>query len=394
MVIGFQMKGPAMNIEKFGVEIWMNAHENNCTLNLAETCVSSITLDQLVQMSGRNDSLMSELLPMKMTYGAIEGSDRLRRNVCDLYTRQTPENIMITHGTISANALVYEALINPGDHVVSIVPTYQQHVAIPQSYGAQVSQLRLREENGFLPDLSALETLMRSDTKLIAMTNPNNPTGALMDRQMLEQIAGLARACGAYILCDEVYRGTNQTGDGFTASVADVYEKGISTAGLSKSFSLAGLRVGWIAAPSDVIAKVSVRRDYNTISVGMINDHFGSLALEAKDKILARSREITRGNLQVLDEWVQNEPRISYLRPAAATVALLKYDADMPSEAFCLELLDQTGVLLVPGSVMDMEGYLRIGFANDPDALREGLLRLSGFLKDVTSGADTVAGGL
>lgn len=381
-----------MHIEKFGVEIWMNAHENSCTLNLAETCVSSITLDQLAQMSGRNDSLMSDLLPMKMTYGAIEGSDRLRSNVCDLYTRQTPENIMITHGTISANALVYEALINPGDHVVSIVPTYQQHVAIPQSYGADVSQLRLREDNGFLPDLNALEALLRPDTKLIAMTNPNNPTGALMDRQMLERVVALARKCGAYILCDEVYRGTDQTGDGFTASVADIYEKGISTAGLSKSFSLAGLRVGWIAAPTDVIAAVSIRRDYNTISVGMINDHIASLALEAKDKVLARSREITRGNLQVLDEWVQNEPRVSYIRPASATVALLKCDADMPSEEFCLALLEQTGVLLVPGSVMDMEGYLRIGFANDPDALRAGLARVSGFLRGEASGAKKLAG--
>ena len=385
MLVGLRKRGPAMRIEEFGVEIWMNAHENNCVFNLAETCVSSITLDELVQMSGRNDSLMSELLPMKMTYGAIEGSDRLRGNVCSLYRRQKPDNIMITHGTISANALVYEALINPGDHVVSIVPTYQQHVAIPQSYGAEVSQLRLREEDGFLPDLDALKTLMRPDTKLIVMTNPNNPTGALMGQQMLEEIAVLARKCGAYILCDEVYRGTDQTGDGFTASVADIYEKGISTAGLSKSFSLAGLRVGWIAAPPEVIEKVSIRRDYNTISVGMINDHFASMALEAKDKILSRSREITRGNLQMLDDWVQGEPHISYVRPAAATVALLKYDADMTSEALCLALLDQAGVLLVPGSVMDMEGYLRIGFANDPDALRAGLARVSGFLAGMTS---------
>ena len=171
-----------MKIREFGVEIWMNEFENNCEFNLAETCVESLTIEQLLAMSGKIDSVMTDLLPMKMTYGAIEGSDRLRDNICELYTKQSRSNIMVTHGTIGANALIYQALVHAGDHVISVLPTYQQHYSIPESQGAKVSILPLREENQFLPDLDALRAMATPDTKLIAINNPNNPTGALMDR--------------------------------------------------------------------------------------------------------------------------------------------------------------------------------------------------------------------
>ncbi|MET0742566.1 MAG: aminotransferase [Microvirga sp.] len=369
-----------MKIRHFGVEIWMNRYETTCELNLAETCVESLTVAELLEMAGKTETILSELLPLKLTYGAIEGSERLRGLVAGLYERQGHENVTITHGAIGANALVHETLVGPGDRVVSIVPTYQQHVSIPESYGADLQVLRLSEETGFLPDLERLRALATPGTRLIAMTNPNNPTGSLMDRAYLEQVVAIARACGAWLLCDEVYRGTDQDGDGTTASIADLYEKGISTGSMSKSFSLAGLRLGWIAAPADLIHAVSIHRDYNTISVGMLDDHFASIALENRDTILARSRAITRTNLVILSDWVDREPLISWVRPGSGTIALLKYDLPISSEEFCIRLLERTGVMLTPGSAMDMEGYLRIGYANNEGVLREGLKRLSGFI--------------
>ncbi len=373
-----------MKIRPFGVEMWMNEYENHCAFNLAETCVGSLTIAQLLELAGGGGpEALNPLLAMKMTYGAIEGSDRLRDGICTLYTKQSRKNIVVTHGTIGANALIYQALISSGDHVISVLPTYQQHYSIPESIGANVDILGLRPENGFLPDLDEMRQRVRPDTKLIAINNPNNPTGALMDAVFLAQVVDIARECGAYLLCDEVYRGSDQTGDGMTVSVADIYEKGISTAGMSKVFSLAGLRLGWIAGPVQVIEQVNIHRDYNTISVGMIDDYFAALALENKDLILARSRQITRDNLAILSEWVDQEPLISWIKPQSATVALLKYDIDMPSRDFCIDLLAQTGVMLTPGSAMDMEGYLRIGYANTTEILRAGLERLSGFLAAV-----------
>lgn len=369
-----------MDIKPFAVEIWMNEFETKCDLNLAETCVESLTIEQLLVLAGRNDTDLSELLPLKMTYGAIEGSDRLRDAVAALYQRQSRENVIVTHGTIGANSLVHQALVSRGDRVVSVVPTYQQHYSIPESIGAEVVHLRLREENGFLPDLAELRTLATPGTRLIAINNPNNPTGALMDEAMLTGIAAIAREVGAWLLCDEVYRGTDQDGSGMTASIADLYEKGISTAGMSKAFSLAGLRLGWVAGPKEVIEAVMHHRDYNTISVGMIDDLFATMALENADKILARSQAITRGNLAILADWVENEPLISWVRPRSGTTALLKYDLDMPSRDFCVALLRETGVMFTPGSAMEMEGYVRIGYANAPEILTAGLERVSRFL--------------
>lgn len=369
-----------MYIEPFGVEIWMNEWETKCDLNLAETCVESLTIAQLLEICGVDETWLAELLPLKMTYGDIEGSVRLRSAISTLYEKQQISNIVLTHGTIGANALVHKALVSAGDRVVSVVPTYQQHYSIPASIGADMHHLQLREENAFLPDLDELRNIVTPDTRLIAINNPNNPTGALMDRPMLEEIAAIARKTDTWILCDEVYRGTDHGGTGMTTSVADIYEKGISTASMSKAFSLAGLRLGWITAPGEVIEAVSLHRDYDTISVGIIDDYFATLALENKDRILARSKGITSGNLRVLEAWVAQEPLISWTKPASGTTALLKYDMDLSSYDLCVSLLKETGVMFTPGSALGMEGYIRIGYANTPSILTEGLQRVSSYL--------------
>jgi len=319
-----------------------------------------------------------------MTYGAIAGSDRLRDAIAILYDRQARANILVTHGTIGANSLVHQALVSRGDKVISIVPTYQQHYSLPESIGADVQLLHLRPENNFLPDFDELRALAKPGTRMIAVTNPNNPTGALIEGDNLEELVAIARDAGAWILCDEVYRGTNQEGSGFTPSIADIYEKGISTAGLSKAFSLAGLRLGWLAAPQEVFDAAMIHRDYNTISVGMVDDHFATLAMENFEKILARSREITRRNLRTLASWVNQEPTVSWVQPRSGTTALLKIELSMSSREFCTSLLQETGVLFTPGSVFDMEGYVRIGYANGPTVLAAGLERVSTFLAAAT----------
>ena len=369
-----------MDIRPFGVEMWMNEFETKCELNLAETCVESITLGELFDMAGQHNSILNDLSAIKMTYGSIEGSDRLRDAICGLYENQSRDNILTTHGTIGANALVHQTLVARGDHVISVIPTYQQHYSIPESIGADIELLHLRPENDFLPDLDELRAMVRPDTRLIAINNPNNPTGALMDRALLEQIVEIARSVDAWLLCDEVYRGTDQTGDGFTAAVADLYEKGISTAGMSKAYSLAGLRVGWIAGPKDMLHEVMIHRDYNTISVGQVDELFAAMALENRDKILARAQKITRENLQVVEDWIENEPLISWIPPKSGTTALLKFDLPMSSRDLCVTLLKEEGVMLTPGSAMDMEGWLRLGYTNPTADLKVGLARFSQFL--------------
>lgn len=367
-----------MKIEPFGVEQWMNAWETRCAFNLAETCVASLTLAELMQMAGATQRMPSDLAAMRMTYGEITGSARLRSLVAGLFEHQRAENVLITHGTIGANHMVYQALVGPGDHVVAIVPTYQQHTAIPRSLGAEVTEVALRASDGWMPDWDAVAAAVTPATKVIALTNPNNPTGALIERAGLERLTEIAGRVGAWVLCDEVYRGTEQ-GDP-VPSILDVYGKGISTGSTSKAYSLAGLRLGWVVGPEDLLELCELHRDYTTISVGMVDDYFAAMALEAKDAVLERSRRITRDNLAILDGWVEGEAKASFVTPRAGTTGLVALDVDMPSEDLCIALLQDTGVMFTPGSAMGMEGYVRIGFACHTDVLKEGLARTSDWL--------------
>ncbi|MBU3174917.1 aminotransferase [Clostridium estertheticum] len=369
-----------MKIKNFKVEQWMNDYEEDAKYNIAETCVYSITLNELFELSGEDSKkYWEEMRNMRLTYGHINGSPELKKGIRKLYRNIKDENILTTHGAIGANHMVLSTLVESTDRVVAVLPTYQQHYSIPESIGADVQILRLKPEDNFLPNLSELRLLVNENTKIICINNPNNPSGSLMSEDMLQEIIDIARSVDAYILCDEVYRGLNQE-DIYVKSIADMYEKGISTSSMSKVFSLAGLRLGWIAGSREVIEKFCIHRDYSTISCGMLDEAFAALALNNADKILARNKKIVRENLKILDEWVAKEPHISYIKPQAGTTALLYYDFDIDSRDFCVDLITKMGVLLTPGSCFEFEGCVRIGYASTRNELVEGLEKLSQYI--------------
>lgn len=367
-------------IDEFAVEQWMNAYEESCRYNLAETCVRSLTVDELVDLTGDRTAFWNDLGRTQLTYGPIIGSPRLRELVAEIYDDKSADDVMITHGAIGANALVYSALVEAGDHVLTVVPTYQQPYSIPHGMGAEVDLVHLRAADDWLPRLADIAAAVRPTTKVIALNNPNNPTGSLIDRRQLEAIVDIAREVDAWVVCDEVYRGVDQNGDGFTVSVADLYEKGISTGSMSKSYALAGLRLGWILGPRDFLDAVATHRDYTTISVGRIDDALAVVALENRDTILARSRRITRENLAILDTWVASREDVSYVKPQSGTTALIHYDADIDSYDFCTQLLEDAGVMFTPGDAFDIPRTFRIGFADDKETLKAGLALTGEFL--------------
>lgn len=374
-----------MKIKDFGIEIWMNAREANCQYNLAQTCVEPFNVEELLNISGNSQEIINDILKMKLNYGEINGSLRLRKAIANLYEEVDLDNVMITHGAIGANSLVFQTLLEPGDGIVTVMPTYQQHYSLPEALGADVKKVMLKPENNFLPDLEQLEAQANDKTKIICISNPNNPTGALMDKDFLLKIVDIAKRCDAYILCDEVYRGLTHEGDSFTESIVDLYHKGISTGSMSKTFSLAGLRIGWVTGPSRLITRLSKRRDYNTISCSMVDDRLAAVALENLDKIIDRNLSIVKENIEILDNWINNEPRLSYVRPRAGTTAFVKLNKDlaMSSEDFCARLLEEKQVLIVPGSALDMEGYVRIGYADSPTNIKAGLDKISEFLSEL-----------
>ena len=367
-----------MNIKPFAVEQWMNDWEVGARYNIAETCVNSISLDELFALTGEDKAAFwAEIAARRLTYGDIEGAPAFRQGICSLYKTVKPENIITSHGAIGANHHVFCSLIAPGDRVVSVLPTYQQLYSIPEALGAEVALLPLKRENGYLPDLDALRALVTPGTKMLCLNNPNNPTGALIPNDILAEIVEIARSAGAYILCDEVYRHIEQT-DEWSDSIADIYEKGISVGSMSKAFSLAGLRLGWIATHDrDALSAFVLHRDYDLISGGIIDEAIAALALAHSDKMLERSHAIVRENLAVLDAWVAGEKHASYVKPGGGTTALVHYDFDIPSRELCAEMYEKTGAFVTPGDCFEQPKSMRVGYACAKEDLKKGLQAVS-----------------
>lgn len=370
-----------MKIKPFAVEEWMNAWEVGAKYNIAETCVDSISMNELFELTGEDKTeFLNRLCARRLSYGDIEGLPEFRKGVCGLYKTLNIENIVPTHGASGANHHVFYSLISPGDRVVSIMPTYQQLYSIPESYGADVQILHLSKENNYLPDLEKLRRLVTPKTKMICINNPNNPTGALMSEQMLREIVEIARSVDAWILCDEVYRHLSQE-DGWCPSIVDLYEKGISVSSMSKVFSLAGLRLGWIATHDMSVVKSCLsHRDYNLVSCGVFDEMLAAAALKHRDKLLERSRKIVRENLQILDDWVGSEPHVSYVKPKAGTTALVYYDLDISSYEFCEEMYKKTGAFVTPGDCFEVPHSMRIGYAYGKQDLIDGLKAISEYI--------------
>lgn len=371
-----------MKIRPFVVEEWMNAYETGARFNIAETCVDSISIDELFRLCGEDSTAFwKQFSARRLTYGDIEGAPAFREGICRLYKTLKPEEVVTTHGAAGANHHVFYSLVEPGNRVISIMPTYQQLYSIPESYGAEVRLLNLTPENGYLPALEQLRELAVPGTKLICINNPNNPTGALMSTQLLREIVEIAKSVDAYVLCDEVYRHLTQE-DVWCESIVDLYKKGISVSSMSKVFSLAGLRLGWIATHDEALRKAILsHRDYNHISCGMFDEALAAVALRHCDVILERNRGIVRENLSVLDAWVQSEPRIHYQKPQAGTTALVYYDYAPDSYTFCTRMYHETGAFVTPGDCFEQPKSMRIGYASDVQTLKDGLAAISAFLR-------------
>lgn len=372
-----------MKISPFKIEEWMNRYEAGALYDLTTTCIKPLTVSELLEISSHSGSTYTEselhkLFNTPLGYGDITGSERLKNNIKSLYTNQEISNITITHGAIGANQLIFYSLLEKGDEVVCIVPTYQQHYSIPESIGAEVKLYFLKEENNWLPDIEELSKIVSSKTKLLCLNNPNNPTGAVIPNWLIEELTEFAKKHNVWILSDEVYRGLNMIGNPYSLSIADIYEKGISVGSMSKTYSLPGLRLGWICAREDLINEINHQRQYNTISVGVLDDYFASVALENKNAIQERNFNIMQLGMKTFSEWLTKEQLVECVIPNGGTTALVKYKKDMPSRKLCKIFQNRTGVALLPGETMEMEGYVRIGFC--AVALKPALDLFSDFL--------------
>lgn len=222
-----------------------------------------------------------------------------------------------------------------------------------------------------MPDIDELRSMVRPNTRLICINNASNPVGAVLDAKMLEQIAEIADGVGAYVLCDEVYLPLENT-ESFK-SMVDVYDRAIVTNSVSKTYSVPAVRCGWVIADDEVSDAIRTYRDYTMICGGVFNDALATYVLRHRDKILDRNREIVFGNRAIAQEWIDGQPRVSWVAPKGVSTSFIRLDIPEDDEAFCLRLLEQRGVLLVPGSRFELPCGARLGYCAQPDVLERGL---------------------
>ncbi|KAK1829474.1 pyridoxal phosphate-dependent transferase [Podospora conica] len=394
-----------VKIPPFEVEQWMDRLETTPgVLNIAETCAASVSIDDLMAMSTDKAAPSPLSLSTKMTYGEIKGSTKLRQNVAAMFNSSAlpdttplgPDNILITQGAIAANFLLLYTLIGAGDHVICVYPTYQQLYSVPESLGAEVSLWKLKPENDYIPDPTELQSLLKPNTKMIIINNPNNPTGSTTPSSVLSAIVSFAKAHSLLILSDEVYHPLYHSHPSPPPSIlAFNYPLAIATGSMSKAFALAGLRLGWIASHNPaLLAAAASARDYTTISVSQLDDAVAAYALSPAvlPGLLARNMALARTNLALLDAFVERyKGVVEWVRPTGGTTAFIKFKKGKGGVAvddagFVMEVLGEVNVLFMPGKACfgrgeDFGGFVRIGYVSETEVLREGLERLGGFVE-------------
>jgi aspartate/methionine/tyrosine aminotransferase len=373
----FRTKIPRMKLEAFAMERLQSEWENRVAHNLSESGVHPLSVGELLGPAGTE-----ALLNQRLVYIQSNGTEELRARVAALHPGASVADVTVCNGGAEANFIAAWRVVEPGDDVVMVLPNYMQLWGVIRSFGARVVGVPLREEAGWAPDLDELSRAVTDRTRLIIVCNPNNPTGAVLSEEARAALVEAAGRHGAWILADEVYRGAERDGVE-TTTLWGRYHRLMVTGGLSKAYGLPGLRLGWVLAPAALAGELWARKDYLTISPGAVSDLLGRRALDpaVRPQILSRTRGILQRNYPVLESWVARRgDRFRLVPPRAGAIAYLRYAWPVNSTELVTRLRDEQSVLVVPGDHFGMDGYLRVGFGNEPEDLRAGLARIDHIL--------------
>ncbi len=350
-----------MKLNPFEMERWQATWENRVRFNLSESGVHPMTVTELLALAETDPA---EVLGQRLRYSQSNGTEELRALIARSYTGAQPDEILVTTGGTEANYVATWSLLEPGDPVVMQVPNYMQMWGLAEAFAGEARSFRLVEERGWAPDLDQLADRSRSGVKAIIVTNPNNPTGAILTTSEIDEIVRIAEPAGAWIIADEIYIGSELDGTP-TPSFWGRYDKLLITSGLSKAYGLPGLRIGWIAGPTDSLRRLWSYKDYTSIAPSTLSDVCACLALEPKtrERIRERTRGILNENLPTLTEWLSSRSDIfQFLAPRAGAICYTRYNLEIGSSELARRLKDDQDVLVVPGDHFCMDGYLRIGY--------------------------------
>jgi aspartate/methionine/tyrosine aminotransferase len=361
-----------MRLQDFALERFFARWEFKADLLLCASDLEGWRMRDLLQLA--SDDERGRWDDLRLGYTESTGDPELRAAIAGLYDGISADEVLVFAGAEEAIFALHNVLLGPGDHAVVVRPAYQSLFEVARAAGAEVTSVELREENGWRLDPEEVRAALRPNTRLILLNEPHNPTGSLMDRSTFDGVVELAAETGAHLIVDEVYRFLEFDPADRLPTAADALAKGVSIGVMSKSFALAGLRIGWVATRDrDLLARLAAFKDYTTICSSAPAEILALIALKARDRVLVRSRNIVEANLPHLDAFFARwTGTFEWVRPRGGSVGYPRLMADLPIERFAEDLVRETGVLIMPGTVFgDAGNRFRLGFgrANMPEAL-------------------------
>lgn len=371
-----------MRPDRFELERYFGRYEFHARYLLASSDCESLPMAELV--SWADDECRDLWQSLRLGYTESPGLPLLRREIAGLYEGVAPDEVLEVVPE-EGIFLAMNAMLEPGDHVICTWPGYQSLFSLAETIGCEVTYWRPDEAQGWRFDPGAVREALRPATRLIVVNFPHNPTGYLLPREHFEEVLAIARDAGVYLFSDEMYRWLEQDPAERLPSAVERYDRAVSLCGLSKTFALPGLRVGWLATrDADVLGRIAGLKDFTTICGSAPSEVLALVALRNASRLAARSLALTSSNLDRLDEFFAAWSALfSWVRPRAGSIGLARLDRREGAHEFCHRLVEEAGVLLAPSTVFGYgDEHVRFGFgrADLPEAVAalEGWLRTHG----------------
>jgi aspartate/methionine/tyrosine aminotransferase len=371
-----------MHFHNFELEYFQSQFERTVDYNLADSSVKCLTTREWL-----TDDEAEQLLSTGLYYPEVNGTSLLRERIAELYDNAHAGNILVTVGAAQANSLICNTLLEAGDEVIVVSPGYRQVWGLAKNLGCRAVEFQLRPEDHWRPDLDRLAALAGNKTKLIAVVNPNNPTGTIFSDHEMQRIVEICEGCGAWLHADEVYQGTElENNSRETPSFWRHYDKLACTNSLSKAYGLAGLRIGWAVAAPKVIEALWRRHEYAVIAAAGPSMKLAEIALQPAKRaiLLERQRQLSRTGHGILSRWAaEQEGRFLVQTPAATSIAFVGYDFDMPSVELANHIRQKASVLVAPGAYLGTEHHLRITVGYDPEKMSAAVERIGAVVSEL-----------
>jgi aspartate/methionine/tyrosine aminotransferase len=336
----------------FRLEVYLGKWEFAARHHLTASDAQTLSVAEVLGPEG-----LEELAALPLGYTPTWGADPLREAIASTYDAVDRDDVLVFAGAEEAMFWAMQELVGPGGHAIVTVPNYQSMESVTIATGAAVSGLPLRPEDGWALDLDALVALLRPTTRLVAVNFPNNPTGALPDAAIWAALVALCEERGIRLFSDEVYRGLEADGTQPLPQAADRSPTALSMGVMSKAYGLPGLRIGWLACRDRaVLEQLETRKHYTTICNAAPSELIATYALRRGAQITARNRALIARNLPVFDAFfAAHADLFAWAPPQAGCVCFPRYLGADGVEAFCRDLLEQAGVVLLPASIYASE---------------------------------------